>query len=410
MGMKCVFSVDDLVFWFVITDILLLPYFNLIVIPLSFFVIILWVIQNRGIVKRSQDYKGLLLCVILMVVSTLMGTVVNSAYGVTFDNIKRLLQYGISFEYLYFFRHYFSRQRPNLKRILYIFILFVVGLAVIFQINPTIYSTICSIFNKGNAYISSSFLDSVYYGYTLRYGFIWTDQNNIAYALTGIIMFILIFFKHDFVETIVLFVANVFVLFCCMSSGGWIGFAISWLLYLLYRITKMKNTSLVISRKMLISFVLIAFIIFLVVDSGILSQFMESDLVNAATERFENNENSRTEIWLRILEGENIFKHTLMGNGSALIINGVSKAAHSGHLYWIYAYGMLSYFIFMKKFFWFGTKKVWKYIPIISFFLCFTMNTMVGEQKLLLIYIMIVAYLREVDNNECSSQSCYSSI
>ena len=283
--MKQVFIIDDLVFWFILIDIFLLPYFNVVVIPISFFIIILWAIKNRSIVKYSKDYNGLLICTILMVVSTILGSIVNAGFGVTSDNIKRLLQYGISFEYLYFFRHYFSNHRPNLKRVLYIFIAFVVVLAVLFQTNPTIYSTICSIFNKGNAYISSSFLESIYYGYTLRYGFIWTDQNNIAYALTGIIMFILITSEHDFAETIILFVANVFVLFCCMSSGGWIGFAISWILYLLYRSTKMKRTSLVISRRAIVSFGVIVLIIFWVVDSGVLSQFLESDLVNAATER-----------------------------------------------------------------------------------------------------------------------------
>lgn len=401
---------DDFVFWFVLIDIFLLPYFNIVVIPISFFIIILWVIMNRNIVKYSNDYNGLLICTMLMVASTIWGALVNSGFGVNSDNIKRLLQYGISFEYLYFFRHYFSEHRPNLKKLLYIFIAFVVGLAVLFQTNPTIYSTICHIFNKGNAYISSSFLDSVNFGYTLRYGFIWTDQNNIAYALTGIIMFMLISFEHDFAEVVILFSANVFVLFCSMSSGGWIGFAISWILYLIYKIISMERFSLVISRKALIRFVLIVLIIFWVVDSGKISQFLGSDLVNAATERFENNENSRTEIWLRILREENIFWHTLIGNGSTLIINGVYKAAHSGHLYWIYAYGMISYFIFMKKFFWFGIKKIWKYIPVLSFFLCFTMNTMVGEQKLFLIYIMIVAYLREVDNDEYSGQLDYSSL
>lgn len=401
---------DDLVFWFVLIDIFLLPYFNIVVIPISFFVIILWAIMNRNIVKYSKDYNGLLICTILMAVSTIWGALVNAGFGVNSDNIKRLLQYGISFEYLFFFRNYFSNHHPNLKKLLYTFVAFVVALAVLFQTNPIIYSIICSVFNKGNAYISSSFLENIYYGYTLRYGFIWTDQNNIAYALTGIIMFMLISSEHVFSEVVILFAANVFVLFCSMSSGGWIGFAISWILYLLYRITSMKRFSLVISKKALVSSVLAVLIIFWVVDSGVLSQFLESDLVNAAIERFENNENSRTEIWLRILREENIFWHTLIGNGSTLIINGVHRAAHSGHLYWIYAYGMISYCIFMKKFFWFGIQKIWKYIPVLSFFLCFTMNTMVGEQKLFLIYIMIVAYLKEIDNDECSGQLDYSSL
>lgn len=236
--MKHEIIVDDLVFWFVLIDIFLLPYFNVIVIPISFFIIIVWAIKNRRIVKSSKDYNELLICTILMTVSTIWGAVVNYGFGVTSDNIKRLLQYAISFEYLYFFRYYFSRHHPKLKRLLYIFIVFVVILAVLFQANPTIYSTICSFFNKGNAYIASSFLENIHYGYTLRYGFIWTDQNNIAYALTGIIMFILITSEHNLAETVILFAANIFVLVCSMSSGGWIGFVISWVLYLIYRITK----------------------------------------------------------------------------------------------------------------------------------------------------------------------------
>lgn len=392
---------DDFVFWFILVDIFLLPYFNIVVIPISFFVILFWVITNRSIVKYSLDYNEIVICTIFMLVSTIWGSVLNSEYGVVGDNIKRLLQYSISFEYLFFFRYYFSKHRPKMKKILYCFIIFVVSLAVLFQMNPTVYSSICSLWNKGNSYIASSFLDSVSYGYTLRYGFIWTDQNNIAYALTGIIMFILILFKNDFVEIILLFTANVYVLFCSMSSGGWINFAISWICYFLYKIVTIKRPSFIVSRKTFYGTILIIVVLFVLIDSGILSQFFDSDLVKDAMERLENNENSRTEIWLRILQEESIFLHTLIGNGSTLIINGVSRAAHSGHLYWIYAYGFISYIIFMKKFFWFGIRKIWKYIPVISFFLCFTMNTMVGEQKLLLIYILIVAYLREVDRNEC---------
>ena len=59
--MKHVIIIDDLVFWFVLVDIFLLPYFNVIVIPISFFVIIVWAIKNRQIVKCSKDYNGLLI-------------------------------------------------------------------------------------------------------------------------------------------------------------------------------------------------------------------------------------------------------------------------------------------------------------------------------------------------------------
>lgn len=64
--MKHEIIVDDLVFWFVLIDIFLLPYFNVIVIPISFFIIIVWAIKNRRIVKSSKDYNELLICTILM--------------------------------------------------------------------------------------------------------------------------------------------------------------------------------------------------------------------------------------------------------------------------------------------------------------------------------------------------------
>jgi len=130
------------------------------------------------------------------------------------------------------------------------------------------------------------------------------------------------------------------------------------------------------------------------ISQGYLSHFLESDIVSAAMERLQNNEESRTEIWMRILRDDSIIKYILMGKGSELYINGRVRAAHSGHLYWIYAYGFVSYFIFMKKFFWLGLRNLKRYIPLISFFLCFTMNTMVGEQKLFIILILFICYLR----------------
>ena len=123
--------------------------------------------------------------------------------------------------------------------------------------------------------------------------------------------------------------------------------------------------------------------------------------------RFGSNENTRTEIWLKILTGENIFRRILLGKGAEIYINGISRATHSGHLYWIYAYGFVSYIIFIKIFFYLKKVKLYYYIPIISFFLCFTMNTMIGEQKLLIIFVLIVTYLKRGDvNNETGKYYC----
>ena len=71
----------------------------------------------------------------------------------------------------------------------------------------------------------------------------------------------------------------------------------------------------------------------------------------------------------------------------------------------IYAYGFISYAIFMRMFFYISKKlkSLYLYIPMISFFLCFTMNTMIGEQKLFIIFVLIGIILKkEAITNEKS--------
>lgn len=382
-------------FWLIVIDILFLPYFNVVVIPLSYFVILIWIIKHYHQIMREDEIKIILLCMLLMFISTILGTVANFPYGVLGDNFKRLIQYYFAFGYYFFFKDYLSKNKIDLKNVLWFFVIFVVLLAIVFQSDLSLFVRISTIWNKGNAY-NTSMIQNAIFGYTNRYNFIWTDTNNIAYAITGVVMFMLIFCKTTLGEKILLFMFNVFVLFCCMSSGGWIGFAISWALYIFYEIFSGRLFFRYTSKKSIIITLIVIIAICICIFQGYLSTLLNSDLVNAAMERLKNNEESRTAIWMRILQRESIFKYVLWGQGSEIYINGLAVATHSGHLYWIYAYGFISYIIFIQKFFWLGLKKIKRYIPLISFFLCFTMNTMVGEQKLLIILILFICYFREV--------------
>lgn len=385
-------------FWAIVIDIFFLPYFNIIVIPLSYFLILIWVLNHYREIMSDWESRMVFVCMVLMFISTIWGSLDNYVYGVVGDNIKRLIQYYFVFGYYFFFKFYLKKNKVDLKKIFWFFVVFVVALALIFQSNISLFVRLSSIWNKGNAY-NVEMVENADWGYTNRYNFIWTDTNNIAYAITGIIMMLLIFCITSLGEKLLLFALNVFVLFCCMSSGGWIGFAVSWSLYLLYAIHNGRLFSRYVDRKSLIISIIVLGIFVFFISKGYLSTFLQSDLVSAAMDRLENNEESRTDIWMRILNDESIIKYLLIGKGSELYINGRSRAAHSGHLYWIYAYGFISYFIFMRKFFWIGITNLKRYIPLISFFLCFTMNTMVGEQKLFIILILLICYLREVDED-----------
>lgn len=188
-----------------------------------------------------------------------------------------------------------------------------------------------------------------------------------------------------------------------MSSGGWINFFITYSLLLIYKLSSKKNIKKTINIKNI--FILCMVLIIILFSLKYIKDFFNSNLVLNASERFKDNDNTRTEIWMKILSGESIFKHLILGKGSEIYINGVSRATHSGHLYWIYAYGFISYAIFMRMFFYISKKlkSLYLYIPMISFFLCFTMNTMIGEQKLFIIFVLIGIILKkEAITNEKS--------
>ena len=106
-----------------------------------------------------------------------------------------------------------------------------------------------------------------------------------------------------------------------MSSGGWFNFIISYGLYFLYSIFYKKNIKKKINLRSILIFGVV--ILFIVCSLDNLSNFLQSDLVANASDRFGSNENTRTEIWLKILTGENIFRRILLGKGAEIYINGI---------------------------------------------------------------------------------------
>lgn len=401
-------NVNRALFWLVLIDILFFPYFNVVVIPYSYFVILGWVVKNRRYISRTKELKPFLVCMALMLVSTLIGIVVNAQYGVLADNLKRLIQYYFVFGYYFFFKYYFEKYEFDLKRTLFCFVCFVAAFAVLFNANTVLFGEITTFWNPGNAYNLQMIEDSTFIG-VFRYNFIWTDPNNIAYAITGIVIFIFMFTETGLAEKVLLIFINIFVLISCMSSGGWINFALTYLAYFIYVIMKSEKLfSEIVKVNLRAMFFFIAVCVLVICFRNYIMEFLQSDVATFSFERFETNEQSRTAIWGKILQGDNIFKYIFLGKGSEIYINGKGVATHSGHLYWVYAYGFVSYFIMMKYFFSIGFKQFYRYIPLVSFFLCFTVNTMVGEQKLFIILILIICYLQKgtIRNGELGKHRC----
>ena len=211
MRTKIKFNKNKLLFWLTIIDILFLPYFKLVVIPFSYFFIMYWVLKNYVLIMKYKETKLILICMLLMLLSTIFGSIINYEFGVIGDNLKRLIQYYFVFGYYYFFKTIFLNYEIDLKKVFIAFAIFVLIFALIFNSSTSIFAQITKVWNSGNSYNNVMIADSEYSG-VFRYNFIWTDPNNIAYAITGIILFIFMFTSISLGTKICLIFLNIYVL------------------------------------------------------------------------------------------------------------------------------------------------------------------------------------------------------
>ena len=282
MRTKIKFNKNKLLFWLTIIDILFLPYFKLVVIPFSYFLIMYWFLKNYVLIMKYKETKLILLCMLLMLLSTIFGSIINYEFGVIGDNLKRLIQYYFVFGYYYFFKTIFLNYEMDLKKVFIVFAVFVLIFALIFNSSTSTFAQITKVWNAGNSYNNVMIADSEYSG-VFRYNFIWTDPNNIAYAITGIILFIFMFTSISLGTKICLIFLNIYVLISCMSSGGWFNFIISYVLYFLYSMFHKKNIKKKINLRSILIFGVV--ILFIVCSLDNLSNFLQSDLVANASDK-----------------------------------------------------------------------------------------------------------------------------
>jgi len=117
-------------------------------------------------------------------------------------------------------------------------------------------------------------------------------------------------------------------------------------------------------------------------------------------ERFQSNNISsesglsRLEIWSKVYSyyKSDIHKYIFLGQGYQLHYKDHLIKPHNGIFLILFAYGFFALVSFLYIFFKFRLKRT--YIFMIPFFLCFFVNVMIGELKLFLLYIFLLAYVR----------------
>lgn len=384
----------NFIFLLTTVDILILPYFPFFAIntffPLMFFSFFL---------NKKKAESRLLYGTFAFIFLSLLSTIISGIFEPYFlsENIKRFIQFLMFFiVYFYYYDYFLNNDAEQLViKISDIFfsIVFLWTILYIYNIDKFLY--LKSIFNKNDGFIE--FLDDGTIG-IYRFSYIWTDPNNIVYAILGFLIFAIINLKIEGLRKILYILVALLVCVASMSTMGWfiLIFCVS---PIIFYYTKVKFSKYIL-------LVPILMIIAAYKGTEIVSIIFNSEAVQAALDRYElNNLNSesggsRFVIWTKVISyyDDSFYKYFFIGDGYQLHNNGNPIKPHNGILLVLFGYGLPALLLFLYLFFSFKFNR--RYLFMIPFFLCFLINVMIGETKLFMLYLFLLSYARAIQKKE----------
>ncbi|MGO5052620.1 hypothetical protein ACTQ6A_08905 [Lachnospiraceae bacterium LCP25S3_G4] len=392
---------DKVVFYICLIDMFFLPYVWFISILYTMPIVYYWSIRRNKYLIKNKEYKLFLIMLLTMGISTLYSYILAPQYA--YKNTTYMIQFTSMLLYYFLFTYYIDKYSFQLKNILLFFILFVVVLAVFYNIDKHLYNQLVLLWNNRSGVSINEITYVNFIGY--RFSFIWMDANNIAYMMDAIVLYLWCNEKITFTTKLFTLISLLFVLISCMSNGGFLAFFIGASLYLIVELIDLVKKKFPVKIKITVAKLLLLYITVIVVGYTIskIPSYLETSVALEAFQRLQNNNgDSRIRIWNYVLEHVTLWKYVLFGRGGVTLIDNLKYSPHNGHLFFILDYGFLFYTCFMYLFF--RKRKITsikKYIWIIPLFIGFTINVMVGEIKLMGIMMILIA---------CSSSEKYLKI
>ncbi|WP_019837359.1 O-antigen ligase family protein [Acinetobacter towneri] len=385
-------NLSKILFLILMVDILILPYFPFFAINTLFFLVFYDFLCDRKFILDEKFLCFSLVFLVFALISTYL-SYYSDNYNLGFfsENIKRFFQLLLCFVFYIYFYNFFRKNRSNKETLFLIraFFICVFTWAVIYYFSLDNFLTLKGLFNRND-----SFIDMYEGGENnlYRFSYIWTDPNNIAYAILGVFLFAIFNLKVSVVESFLYLAIVFFVCLLSMSTTAWL------ILFAIVMPCFFYNLNYKDLKTLLFVFSII--VLFLIFGLKVISNVLQSDVALSSFERFESNNigtesgNSRLEIWKKIFSyyGGDLYKYVFWGQGYQLHHNDQLIKPHNGFFLILFAYGFFASILFMYVFFNFKLNK--KYIFMIPFFLCFFINVMIGELKLFLLYVFLLAFVR----------------
>lgn len=387
-------SLSKFIFFLIIIDIFIFPYFPLFAInSLALLMVIDFI--NQRIYVENNYFVATSIFLFFGITSTILSYFSQPIFFS--ENIKRIIQLIlIVVSYYYIFSFFVRNNAVDLVKLINsIFFGFVFIWALIYFVDINNFINYKLYFNKNDSFIGffEDGQNAVY-----RFSYIWTDPNNIAYAILGVFIFSIINLKESIFKSYIYLCIVFFVCLTSMSTSAWLILFLIVLPIFFINLHTKKYKEIIIS--------LIFLLVILIIGSRLLPDLISSDVALSAIERFEGNNLdsegglSRLGIWVNTYHyhQDDLYKYFFIGNGYQLYNKNVPFSPHNGVLLILFGYGLPALIAFLYLFFKFKINR--NYLFMIPFFLCFFINIMIGETKLFLLYTYLLAYVRAQEKRE----------
>lgn len=377
-------QMDRRMMYFTVLDILFMPYFFLVTITYSFATTIWWYQKRLPYFRADKDHQMFKKMSVLIVLSAFVGIILSPDSAK--DNLVFALQFIVSFMHLFVFKYYFDHYSFNLKPFLLCFAAFAAGLALVFTFDLGLYYELRHIWTPIQSTVDEDFMAGL-----IRYGFVWMDENNIAYMMNAVMLFIICNERSALYEKFFVIICAIIVNMCSMSRGGMLTLYSGIGIYLVFLFTGNRIKRTIRSKSKLLSIFFFAFIAAAVVHYA--PSYLDSEVSQSSKERMEERGNdNRKEIYTRILKHADFHEYLIVGHGMRTKVLGKVQKPHSVHLFWILAYGFISYYymlyiLFRKR----KPTKWFEFLWIWPFFFGATINIIIGEEKAMCLALLLIA-------------------
>jgi hypothetical protein len=367
--------------YFVLVDLLFLPYFQIVILPFSLPVLCLSILVLNTTVKNDNYVVFFLILMSAAVLSATTAFVAAGSLDHVTENFKRVIQLFTSFLYFFYFRWLAARVPLKISPIIVVFIVWFGCLAVAFLLRPdTTGEIIRSIY--GRLVTSEESLEA-----HLRFAYVFTDPNTAAYFLL-IAGSILLMERRSFLTATLLVTALVVLTFLTQSRGAMIALALM-VIATIYPPRRFVRSLRSTKKAVALFLIALGFIIVFLYLKPIAEQ--STGLAELAYKRFFDSPEqystggSRFEIWKRF--ATNLLPLPF-GRGYLLAVEGGVQGTHSDFFRIIYSYGIVAVIPAIMFFF---SRIVSFTVLIIPALMAFFINSLIDEQKLLGLFLSLLA-------------------